>query len=121
MLTKRIVLGLVLASNILASSASAQSPSGDSRPVAGTWSGRETGLDGFGALAFSLYENGAVTMFDTRGTVTGSWSRNGTSVVITFADCQYVGSLNSAGNYLSGTAYFTSGPDRRQWSFSVQR
>jgi len=84
-----------------------------------TWAGSED-LAGFGKLTFIFQGNGSAVMVDARSTVTGSWSQNGRTVEIRFANCVYVGTIN--GTLLSGSAVYTSGPNQGlQWSFVVQK
>src|SRR5260221_6748823 len=95
-----------------ASSASAQ------QTVSGTWAGTEN-LNGFGKVSFTFCSDGKVTMVDAQSTVKGSWTQNGTSVSISFANCEYRGSLE--GSSIRGAAYFTAGTSRVQWSFAVNK
>ena len=118
MLTKRIGCGLLALACLLvaAESIQAQNP----MTITGTWTGHEN-LNGFGRLSFTFHDNGAATMVDAQSTVKGSWTRSGTSVIVTFVNCQYIGALSNTGTVINGVGRFTQGPNQVQWSFNVQR
>jgi hypothetical protein len=82
----------------------------------GSWSGGET-LQTYGALQFHLGAGGQATMNDKDGSIPGSWSQSGNSVVLRFYEGHvvYTGTLN--GRTLSGTAR----NGRTSWTFSVSR
>src|SRR5580765_857055 len=99
----------------IASAASAQ------ESVAGTvWFGSED-LPGFGKLEFELHRDGKAVMHDVqkdvKDTVYGTWAQSGASVIITFSNCEYKGSV--ADKRIKGTARYTSGPNRATWNFNV--
>jgi hypothetical protein len=112
-----LALGLLA---LLAASWVGAAPSADAHEsLNGTvWIGSEN-LGGYGPLSFTFYGDGKVKMVDARSTVYGSWSQSGTSVFITFANCEYRGTLRGA--TFDGVAFFTSGPSRVQWGFSVEK
>jgi len=86
-----------------------------------TWRGTEN-LAGFGALRFEFKKNNVVIMTDAARVVNGTWTRNGSDVTITFANCQYRGAID--GNVMTGTAHFTDprfGPRAAPWTFTVTR
>lgn len=84
--------------------------------VGTTWDGSES-LGGFGKLTFQFHADGKAIMIDTKSTVAGKWSRDGTRVTIAFQNCVYEGTLQD--KTLSGNARET--PGDRQWTFSVTR
>ena len=93
---------------------------GVSRDLTGTtWQGSEN-LPGFGVLTFEFREKGAVTMRDARGVVGGKWTRDGSNVIITFANCEYRGAVN--GTVIEGTAnYSVLMRGSHIWQFVVRK
>ncbi|HYV36499.1 MAG TPA: hypothetical protein VE988_12380 [Gemmataceae bacterium] len=108
---------LLVAATLVNAQTLVTSPAGVSPvKVAGTqWKGSET-LGNFGTLTFQFSENGEAIMIDAASTVGGTYTQNGASVHITFANCVYVGTIN--GNVMSGNAHFTDG-DHSNWTWSV--
>jgi hypothetical protein len=86
-----------------------------------SWRGNEN-LAGFGALRFEFKKNNVVIMTDAQRVVQGTWSRQDSNVVLTFANCQYRGTID--GNIITGTAQYTDprfGLGAPAWAFSVAR
>ncbi len=87
-------------------------------PAAGAvvWTGRET-LAGFGALSFSLYTGGRVVMNDAKGQFTGTWTTNGSTVTLRFANGKIVYTGHMTGTTFAGMAQNVS----QRWTFSLTR
>src|SRR2546423_11944838 len=100
-------LRFVVLVGVLCGSASAASAQ---ESVRGTvWFGSED-LPGFGKLEFELHADGKAIMYDypkeVKTTVQGKWSQKDASVVITFSNCEYQGTVRD--KRITGTARFTS-------------
>ncbi|MBI2805261.1 MAG: hypothetical protein HYX68_09815 [Planctomycetes bacterium] len=77
------------------------------------WVGTEN-LQGYGRLEFQFSDGGRVLMIDARENSNGSFTRNGSSITLTFPGrAVYYGTIN--GNSMSGTARDST----RTWSWSV--
>ncbi len=80
------------------------------------WQGREN-LQGFGPLSFGFAGNGQVTMTDAQGTSAGTWTRQGDTITLRFANGRVIYQGRLVGNTIAGTARNAS----TTWSFSVAR
>lgn len=104
-----VPLVVLVALCLLSSAASAQQPV--QRHT--IWVGSET-LGGYGRLEFHFYDNGTAMMVDARETSSGTYTRIGSSIALTFPGiATYSGTMN--GNTMSGTAR----DDTRTWTWSV--
>lgn len=82
----------------------------------GTWEGNED-LGGYGVLTFELQTNGVAVMIDKDGRTPGTWSVQGTEVVLMFYNNTVVYRGTLSGSTIAGTT--TNG--RVTWNFSVTR
>jgi hypothetical protein len=92
---------------------------GDTWLTGTTWMGTES-LDRFGKLSFEFRQDGSAIMIDAKSTERGTWTRQGTTVVIAINNCSYTGELED--QRISGSAEFTNGqPTDRKWTFELSR
>jgi len=78
------------------------------------WAGSES-LEGFGRLSFQFHEGGRAVMHDAAGATEGSWSRNGNTITLRFANGRIVYTGELRGQSIIGEAR----NDRTSWTFSV--